>query len=181
MTTLPRPSPEIQQIYFKRFQEELIPQLMSEMRKELLKITPEQLVSYPIWPAIVKYTPFSGGENNPINHLMSISQKTIFLPIIEELQNQGSSSSTTTQGEIKTTQAQTTTTQAETTTTQAETTAPQAETTTTIPPKKISLPPKYAMLSRRTARGRKQMGGQQSTTTVMGPTTSIASIPGKLW
>jgi len=161
-----RPPPEIEQIFNKRVQE-LFPQVVSEMRTEILKITPEELVSYPIWSAIVKETIFSVGELNPVNYLFMIGYKTVFKPIRDELQNQDTSSSTTTQ-------AQTTT---------------QAETTTTKP--KISLPPKYAaILSRRVAKQQAkrqakqpaiQTGGQQSTTTRRGPVVPIGSIPGKLW
>jgi hypothetical protein len=111
----PRP-PEIQQIVNQRLQSELFAQITSEMHKELLKITPEQLVSYPVWPAIVKNTPYTSGEMNTVNHLMFIGYKTIFKPIFDELMNQGTSSSTTRPAATTTRPAATTTRAAATTT-----------------------------------------------------------------
>lgn len=91
-----------------RFQE-IFPQLLNEMYTEFTKFTPEVLVSYPVWPFIIKETLFSVGEMNPVNYLMTIGYKRIFEDILQEIQNQGSS--TTTGAPFTTTRAPSTTTQ----------------------------------------------------------------------
>jgi hypothetical protein len=119
--------------------QEIIPQLLNEIHTEFTKFTPEVLVSYPVWPLIVKETLFSVGEMNPLNYLMMIGMKIIFEPILQEIQNQGSSTTTgapftTTRAPSTTTGAPFTTTRAPSTTTWAPATTTRASTTTTQSP-----------------------------------------------
>ena len=122
-----------------RFQEISL-QLFKELHSEFTKFTPDVLVSYPVWPLIVKETFFTVRENSAIHLLWIIGMKIIFESILQEIQNQGSS--TTTGGPFTTTTgAPFTTTRVPSTTTGLPSTTTRAPSTTTRPPSTTTQPP----------------------------------------
>jgi hypothetical protein len=148
MMSMPKLPQDIQ-VKFNERRDEIMPQVIYEARSELLKLTPQILVSYPIWPTIVKETMFSVGEMNAINILAFSAYASIFRPILEQVQGitypltmsvgeLSSATDTPSATELSSTNSPKktakTTTQADTTTqvdttTQAQTTT-QADTTT---------------------------------------------------
>lgn len=102
--------PEIIQEFQRQFQEKNS-QIMTEGRAEVLKITPEQLLSYPIWAGIAKDDMLAMTEDKIINYLMVIGWMKIFKPVIDKIQAPSSSSTVSSSSTIPpTTTAQSTTT-----------------------------------------------------------------------